>query len=81
MRALRLSPAVSNRRNGVPFQLKSTPTASRVSPGSGPVDHALLADQRVDEGRLAGIRTADDVDTDRPVGCLVGCLAGLAFGG
>ncbi len=38
-----------------PFQVKSLATASRVSPGSGPRDHAILAEECVDQRGLAGI--------------------------
>jgi hypothetical protein len=40
---------------------------SRVMPSLGTGQQALLADQAVDQGRLAGVGTADDGDLDRLV--------------
>ena len=43
-----------------PRQSTSTAIASRVMPASGPGEQPLLAEQAVDQRRLAGVRPADD---------------------
>ena len=58
-------PAVSWRRNCRPCQSRSTAMASRVMPASGAGEQPLLAEQPVDQRRLAGIRPADHGDADR----------------
>jgi hypothetical protein len=41
---------------------------SRVMPASGADQHAILADEAVDEGGLAGVRAADDGDVEVALG-------------
>ena len=56
---------MSKRRKARSRHVQSTAIESRVIPASGPVSRPLLADQAVDQRRLAGVRAADDGDLDR----------------
>ena len=49
--------------------------------GLGAGDHAVFAQQRIDERRLAGVGTADDGDADRlgRLGCLLGRSLAVVF--
>ena len=73
-RDLRRMPAVSHSLIFWPRHSKSDEIASRVMPGFGAGQHALFAEDGIDQRRLAGIGLADDGQAQRPVAAL------LAFG-
>ena len=55
-------------RNGVPNQSACTRDRVAGDPGLGPGQQAVLAEDGVDQRRLAGVRPPDDGDLDRPAG-------------
>ena len=64
---LRRSPAVSTSWNVRPSRSSTVSIASRVVPGTSETIVRSLADQRVEERRLADVRPAEDRDADRLV--------------
>ena len=64
---LRRRPAVSTRMNVRPLCSSTVSVVSRVVPGTSCDDRALLAEQLVEERRLADVRPAEDRDADRVV--------------
>ena len=68
---MRLKPAVSNSLSSLPCSLKIDGDGVASNAGLWPGDHALLAENGIDQGRLADIRASHHGDAQGVDGCLV----------